>query len=55
MSSNENANITVSPIVLKMIGRKLYNSHPLIILTRELLQNSIDAVNKKHKRNRGQR
>jgi len=44
---SQNAELTVNPNVLRMLGRKLYSSHPLVICTRELLQNSIDACNAK--------
>ena len=38
-----NTNLKISPEVIRMLGRKLYSSHPLPIVVRELLQNSIDA------------
>jgi len=38
-------NFTVDKNLIKMIGRKLYSTHPLIIVVRELLQNSVDACN----------
>lgn len=37
------ATLTISPELLKIVGRKLYSNHPAIIAVRELLQNSHDA------------
>lgn len=37
------ARFTVDPILMRLVGRKLYKGHPLGIVTRELLQNAVDA------------
>jgi len=42
-----NANLSISPEVIQMLGRKLYSSHPLPIVVRELLQNAVDACNRR--------
>ena len=38
---------SIDPRLLKLVGRKLYSSHPIPILVRELLQNSVDACRRK--------
>lgn len=37
---------SIDPKLIAMLGRKLYSSHPVPIIVRELLQNSIDACNR---------
>jgi len=49
MSNNNNTQIKIGSDYIKKFGRSLYTSHPLIIVTRELMQNSIDAVRSKYK------
>lgn len=41
------ATTSIDPRLIGMLGRKLYSSNPLPILTRELLQNSEDACKRK--------
>src|SRR3990170_9015097 len=41
------ATMSIDPRLLKLVGRKLYSSHPIPIIVRELLQNSVDACNRK--------
>jgi hypothetical protein len=41
------AMMSVNPRLLKLLGQKLYSSHPLPIVVRELLQNSRDACQRK--------
>jgi hypothetical protein len=38
---------SIDPRLLKLVGRKLYSSHPIPILVRELLQNSVDACRRR--------
>ena len=40
--------VTIHPRLIQMVGRKLYESDPLVILTRELLQNSHDACRRRN-------
>lgn len=47
MNTKQNANLSISPQVIAMLGRKLYSNHPLVIVVRELLQNSVDACKRK--------
>jgi hypothetical protein len=37
------AQTSIDPKLIGLLGRKLYSSHPLFIVVRELLQNSVDA------------
>lgn len=39
--------MSMHPRLLRMVGRKLYDSHPLVIIPRELIQNSRDACLRK--------
>jgi len=41
------ATMSIDPRLIKMVGRKLYSSHPIPIIVRELLQNSVDACKRK--------
>ena len=41
------ASIKISPNAVRLLGRKLYSSHPLVIVVRETLQNSLDACREK--------
>jgi len=45
MTDQENVRleVTIDPRLVPIIGRSQYSSHPLTIVTRELLQNAIDA------------
>ena len=45
MTAQENVRleVTIDPRLVPIIGRSQYSSHPLTIVTRELLQNAIDA------------
>ena len=40
------AQTSIDPKLISMLGRKLYSSSPLVIIVRELLQNSVDACNR---------
>jgi HSP90 family molecular chaperone len=39
--------MSIDPRLVSLVGRKLYSSHPIPIVTRELLQNSVDACRRK--------
>ena len=41
------ATMSIDPTLIKMLGRKLYSSHSIPIIVRELLQNSVDACKRK--------
>jgi hypothetical protein len=45
----ESASIKISSDLISMLGKKLYSSSHMVILARELLQNSIDAVSQTNK------
>jgi len=40
------ARTTIDPDLIALLGRKLYSSHPIPIVVRELLQNSVDACSR---------
>jgi len=42
------AQMSIDPALISLLGRKLYSSHPLQIIVRELLQNSVDACKNIH-------
>lgn len=44
MSTQQKTQLSVSPEMIKLLGEKLYTSHTSVIVTRELVQNAIDAV-----------